>query len=73
MLGYLYRIRFGSKSGSIGRRREGEMACPSSGIKHGLVLAVSKNGYHLNLTHCGRVTQICIFNTVNLSTSASSS
>jgi len=24
------------------------------------------------LTHCGRVTQICVFNTVNLSTSASS-
>jgi len=25
------------------------------------------------LTHCGRVTQICVFNTVNLGTSASSS
>jgi hypothetical protein len=25
-----------------------------------------------DLTHCGRVTQICIFNTVKLSTSASS-
>ena len=25
-----------------------------------------------NLTHCGRVTQICVFNTVNLGTSASS-
>jgi len=24
------------------------------------------------LTHCGRVTQICVFNTVNLGTSASS-
>ena len=30
--------------------------------------------YNLNtvLTHCGRVTQICVFNTVNLGTSASS-
>jgi len=25
-----------------------------------------------HLTHCGRVTQICVFNTVNLGTSASS-
>ena len=25
-----------------------------------------------NLTHCGRVTQICVFNTVKLGTSASS-
>jgi len=25
----------------------------------------------LNLTHCGRVTQICVFNTVKLSTFAS--
>jgi len=25
-----------------------------------------------SLTHCGRVTQICVFNTVKLSTSASS-
>jgi len=35
------------------------------------------SGEHLNvndekLTHCGRVTQICIFNTVKLGTSASS-
>jgi len=27
----------------------------------------------LTLTHCGRVTQICVFNTVKLGTSASSS
>jgi len=27
---------------------------------------------HCLLTHCGRVTQICIFNTVNLGTSAGS-
>jgi len=27
---------------------------------------------HFILTHCGRVTQICVFNTVNLGTSASS-
>ena len=26
----------------------------------------------LQLTHCGRVTQICVFNTVKLGTSASS-
>ena len=26
----------------------------------------------INLTHCGRVTQICVFNTVKLGTSASS-
>jgi len=26
----------------------------------------------LTLTHCGRVTQICVFNTVKLGTSASS-
>ena len=26
----------------------------------------------LDLTHCGRVTQICVFNTVKLGTSASS-
>jgi len=26
----------------------------------------------LKLTHCGRVTQICVFNTVKLGTSASS-
>jgi len=28
--------------------------------------------YIVLLTHCGRVTQICVFNTVNLGTSASS-
>jgi len=28
--------------------------------------------YILGLTHCGRVTQICVFNTVKLGTSASS-
>jgi len=28
--------------------------------------------FHLTLTHCGRVTQICVFNTVKLGTSASS-
>jgi len=28
--------------------------------------------YKLYLTHCGRVTQICVFNTVKLGTSASS-
>jgi len=27
---------------------------------------------NLYLTHCGRVTQICVFNTVKLGTSASS-
>jgi len=27
---------------------------------------------YTTLTHCGRVTQICLFNTVNLGTSASS-
>jgi len=28
--------------------------------------------FHSFLTHCGRVTQICVFNTVKLGTSASS-
>ena len=28
--------------------------------------------FWLTLTHCGRVTQICVFNTVKLGTSASS-
>ena len=28
--------------------------------------------YAISLTHCGRVTQICVFNTVKLGTSASS-
>jgi len=28
--------------------------------------------FHTILTHCGRVTQICVFNTVKLRTSASS-
>jgi len=27
---------------------------------------------NVNLTHCGRVTQICVFNTVKFGTSASS-
>jgi hypothetical protein len=30
-------------------------------------------GYSIILTHCGRVTKICVFNTVKLGTSASSS
>ena len=36
------------------------------------VTAVSTQGNHRSLTHCGRVTQICVFNTVKLGTSASS-
>ena len=35
-------------------------------IRLGLILT------DMNLTHCGRVTQICVFNTVKLGTSASS-
>jgi len=34
-------------------------------------MTVSQLQYTL-LTHCGRVTQICVFNTVKLGTSASS-
>jgi len=30
------------------------------------------SGSQIVLTHCGRVTQICVFNTVKLGTSASS-
>jgi hypothetical protein len=33
---------------------------------------VQVNQDGLKLTHCGRVTQICVFNTVKLGTSASS-
>ena len=32
----------------------------------------NNNGEYSILTHCGRVTQICVFNTVKLGTSASS-
>jgi hypothetical protein len=38
-----------------------------------VIETVSTARYELNLlTHCGRVTQICVFNTVKLGTSASS-
>jgi len=36
-------------------------------------LMYSLTPVRLYLTHCGRVTQICVFNTVKLGTSASSS
>jgi len=37
-----------------------------------LVCHISMNQVKIILTHCGRVTQICVFNTANLGTSASS-
>ena len=36
------------------------------------IIKVRKNPSYERLTHCGRVTQICVFNTVKLGTSASS-
>ena len=36
-------------------------------------LTTKDRSFEPNLTHCGRVTQICVFNTVKLGTSASSS
>jgi len=35
-------------------------------------ISCSSSGGQILLTHCGRVTQICVFNTVKLGTSASS-
>jgi len=66
----------------------GAVMCPSSGelivsIRHLVYVTVYKwpsgvqvwmrqKRLYFFLTHCGRVTQICVFNTVNLGTSASS-
>ena len=41
-------------------------------IVYELLLLSNNNTSETFLTHCGRVTQICVFNTVNLGTSASS-
>ena len=45
-------------------------------VTNGLVKCMTNITYHCcrcsTLTHCGRVTQICVFNTVKLCTSASS-
>ena len=57
------------------------LQCPSSGAHQ---TSVAASVFRMNvevevfsavvglLTHCGRVTQICVFNTVKLGTSASS-
>jgi len=37
-----------------------------------VLIFVNADVWKESLTHCGRVTQICVFNTVKLGTSASS-
>jgi len=45
---------------------------PAYDFCHRLVDAYFTFLYHIPFTHCGRVTQICVFNTVKLGTSTSS-
>jgi len=61
-------IMYGTTQRFVIRRTNSVTACCA--VEYVCVFAIAAN--RLVLTHCGRVRQICVFNTVNLGTSASS-
>jgi len=77
----LHQIKNTFKGREIEGKRESERTIRNSDFRKYKLLSESlipegdmsrKNCSCHNLTHCGRVRQICVFNTVKLGTSASS-